>query len=393
MITLHRAPWVLPISTPAIADGAVAVNDEQILAVGTYSQLRTEVHDRVMDHEARILMPGLINAHCHLELSSYAVLGQQPAEPGNMPAWISDLLALRASPEQSAPDATLCHRALAGQYADGVSVLVDIGNDLRPAANSCDGIEVRYFTELLGLSRHGTDFGLQTLAAHSSGHHFTCHASYSTSSALLQAVKNRARLAEQLYPIHVAESLDELEFLRTGHGRFRTFLEERGVWDDSFVVPATGAVDYLNQLDLLDSRTLCVHCVHLDENEIELMVSRNAKVCLCPGSNRFLGVGQAPAPKMLAAGLKPCLGTDSVASNPELSLWREMAILAENHPGLSPETIVAMASLYGAEAIGAAREGRLQTGSANHFLAVRYDGDQPFEFLVSDQADKEIVWL
>ncbi len=393
MITLHRAPWVLPISSPAISDGAVLVDDQQMLAVGPFAVLRHEVHDRVIDHEARILMPGLINGHCHLELSAFAELSQQPVEPGNMPAWITNLLALRARKGHGDAELEIGDLTLAGQYGDGVGLLVDIGNGLTPQFGACEGVEVQYFTELLGLSRQGSEYGLKAMSESGAGHKFTCHAPYSTSSTLLTAVKKRARLAGHLFPIHVAESRDEVEFLRTGQGRFRIFLEERGVWDDTFRPPAVGAVRYLAQLDLLDDKTLCVHCVHLDDKEIDLLAQKNAKVCLCPGSNRFLGVGQAAPAQMLAAGIKPCLGTDSLASNPELSMWREMAILADDHPDLPPATIVAMATLYGAEALGAKGQGRLESGGCRHFLGVGYEGHAPLEFLVHDQGAKDIVWL
>ncbi|MDA3786129.1 MAG: hypothetical protein PF568_04485 [Deltaproteobacteria bacterium] len=187
MITLHRAPWVLPISSPALADGAVIVDEERILAVGPYADLRLEGHDLALDHEARILMPGLINGHCHLELSPFADLGRQPVAPAAMAAWIADLLALRAGKDQGhgpSPGA-----ALAALQADGVGLVLDIGNGLLPPTEPVEGIALHYVTELLGLSAHGTKEGLQTLAAHAASHHFTCHAPYSTSRVLLQAVK------------------------------------------------------------------------------------------------------------------------------------------------------------------------------------------------------------
>jgi cytosine/adenosine deaminase-related metal-dependent hydrolase len=260
-------------------------------------------------------------------------------------------------------------------------------------AGSCAGVDVHYFTELLGLSKYGSGLAMQTLVEYPAGHNFTCHAAYSTSSALLQAVKKRAQITGQLYPIHVAESSDEIEFLQTGQGRFRIFLEERGVWDGSFAAPGAGAVTYLDQLGVLDARTLCVHAVHLNADEIELVAQKKAKVCLCPGSNRFLGVGRAQPEKMLAKGIRPCLGTDSLASNPELSMWREMAILGEEHPGIDPATVLAMATLHGAEAVGAMRQGRLEAGCSSRFLGVRYTGHQPLEFLVADLGAKEIIWL
>lgn len=393
MITLHRAPWVLPISSPLIADGAVIVDDSRILAVGAYADFRHGAHEMMVDHEARILMPGLVNCHCHLELSPFAELTKKPVESGNMAAWIANLLALRAGMGNIHTDIEICKTTLADQYTEGVGLLVDIGNALFPQIAEPEGVEVHYFTELLGLSQQGTEQGLKIIADNDLSHKFTCHAPYSTSSTLLQAVKKRARQTGRLYPIHVAESRDEVDFLLSGQGRFRIFLEERGVWDGSFAAPGTGSINYLNRLDLLDDRTLCVHCVHLDDDEVDLLAEKNAKVCLCPGSNRFLGVGQAAPAKMLAAGIRPGLGTDSLASNPELSMWREMTILAEDHPKLNPETILAMATLYGAEAIGEQGKGCLAAGSSSRFLGVCFEGREPLEFLVRDHGAKDIIRL
>ena len=393
MITLHRSPWVLPISSPAITDGAILVDDEQILKVGRFADVRTESFDEIVEHEGRILMPGLINAHCHLELSPYAELSNQSVEPGNMPAWISSLLDLRSKETGDGVDGNSCQIALTDQYVDGVGLVLDIGNASSLPVAPVEGVEVQYFRELLGLSKQATDFGFQTLGEVDPDHLVTAHAPYSTSSTLLQAVKRRAHKENQLYPIHVAESDDEIEFLKTGKGRFRSFLEERGVWDGSFAAPGTGSVSYLDQLGVIDEKTLCVHCVHLDDEEILLLSKKNAKVCLCPGSNRFLGVGRAPIEKMLEAGLKPCLGTDSLASNPDLSIWREMTIVAEENPGLEPEIIVAMATQYGAEAISDTKRGKLATGCSSRFLSVGYDGQEPFDFLTLSNDVKDIVWV
>jgi cytosine/adenosine deaminase-related metal-dependent hydrolase len=92
--------------------------------------------------------------------------------------------------------------------------------------------------------------------------------------------------------------------------------------------------------------------VHVDHDEIRILAGEGSKICLCPGSNRFLEVGKVPLEQFLEAGLLPALGTDSAASNPDLSLWREMALLAEDHPYVEPHVIFAMATQGGAEALG-----------------------------------------
>ena len=121
----------------------------------------------------------------------------------------------------------------------------------------------------------------------------------------------------------------------------------------------------------MDERTLCIHAVHVSEEEIDLLAAACAKVCLCPTSNRFLRVGRAPVRGYLERGILPALGTDSRASNPELSLWREMRVLAEENPELDPARIFAMATLGGAQALGLEADyGALAPGRKADILVV-----------------------
>ena len=110
----------------------------------------------------------------------------------------------------------------------------------------------------------------------------------------------------------------------------------------------------------------------LSEAEIELLAATQTKLCLCPGSNRFLGVGKAPVKHYLEHGILPALGTDSLASNPEVSIWREMQLLSEDHPEIDHHAILAMATQGGALALGVANDyGTLSPGKKADILAVQ----------------------
>jgi cytosine/adenosine deaminase-related metal-dependent hydrolase len=163
-----------------------------------------------------------------------------------------------------------------------------------------------------------------------------------------------------------------------GKGEMRDFLEQRGFWASSFRPTGSdskGAVSYLHQHGLLDSRTLCVHCLHVTDQEMDILTETGAKVCLCPGSNRYLGVGSAPVERYLRKGILPALGTDSLTSNPELSIRREMGLLAEEHQGVDPADILRMATLGGAEVLGLERMlGSLEAGKKAEILAVELPG-------------------
>ena len=244
--------------------------------------------------------------------------------------------------------------------------------------------------EYLGLAAFTLDKNLRRLAAEPSSIRCAGHAPYSTHPRLLQALKKRARANSQVWPIHVAEPAAENDMLSQGRGEMVDFVRRRGFWDGSFQPQGRpGAIRYLDALDVLDDHTLCVHAVHVDDEEIDLIRQKNVKICLCPGSNRYLHVGLAPVDKYLRAGLLPALGTDSIASNPELSLWREMALLVESFPQIPAASIFAMATLGGAEALDVAEHwGTLAPGKKADILAIPVPGqmrtvDQLMQYLVT----------
>ena len=354
---IRRAPWLLPVSSPPVADGGIAVQAGRIAAVGPFREVRRSWPGaQVIEHPDCVLLPGLINAHAHLELSHLSQLGQQPAPP-SFPAWIERLLAARS--QASADDAAVLNAArqvLAQQQAEGVAVLADISNSGLTSQLLAAEFSTRLlvFKEYLSLRTDSAEAALLRLQQESDKQPCTGHAPYSTHPLLLRGLKARARRLGHIFPIHTAESTAEIELLLSGQGELRVFLEQRGAWDGTFqpMGKAGGAVHYLHQHGLLDSRTLCVHCVHIDKEEIALLAASDAKVCLCPGSNRSLDVGKAPLASLLRQGILPAIGTDSLASTPQLSVWRELRLLAEEQPSVPPETLLAMATLGGAAALG-----------------------------------------
>jgi len=374
-VSLYLAPWVVPISSPVIRDGAVAVSNGRILAVGSSSSLRDQFKDARIQCCQGALLPGLVNAHIHLELSAYPHI-PCPAPEETFCDWIRSLLQVRQEGRIEPGESNGAARQMLEQQHDaGVILLLDIGNvQPSPPSVNLSPAHVTFLLELLGPNVKAEEQVLARIASLPDSVMATPHALYSTTPGIITALKQRADRLHHILSIHLAESADEIELLRSGQGCFRSFLEERGAWENSFPRPGIdshGAVEYLERLGLLDAGLLCVHCVQVCEKEVQMLAARGCKVCLCPGSNRFLGVGVAPLEQMLRHNLLPALGTDSIASNEELDLWREMQILREDHPGVAPAMVLAMATLGGAAAMGREQDfGSLAPGRKAIFLNV-----------------------
>jgi aminodeoxyfutalosine deaminase len=371
---IHTAPWVVPVCSPVIAEGGVAVGEGHIVAVDVLPRLQQMYPQaEVRRYPESILTPALVNGHIHLELSHLNAL-TATAKKDRFTDWINRLLQLREDLGVEGETAwqAAC-QAADQQYRTGVSALVDIGNTSMGSrlADLFPGVLLAY-KEYLGLAAWTLEKNMTRLRQESPDVRCCGHAPYSTHPQLLQRLKERATALDHVFPIHTAEPAAEAEMLREGRGEMVDFIRQRGFWDNSFVSgPSNGSIHYLYDLGLLDQQTLCVHAVHVAEEEIRILAGEGSKVCLCPGSNRFLGVGTAPVSRYLAHGILPALGTDSLASNPELSLWREMALAAEEHPEIEPAKIFAMATRGGAEALGMGGVlGTLEAGKAADLLIV-----------------------
>jgi len=401
---LYRAPYVAPVTSPLILDGGVLVNAGRIVAVDRFNRLRQEAW-QVVELDCRIITPALINCHAHLELSHLADLGREAVpKPADITAWIRALLAKRAEAVAIDEIIQAGRDALATLYRRGVALVCDIGNQALSRTISDGGeAECLFFQEMLGATAQAAQTSLASLAPDTQ---CTAHAPYSCHPSLLKAVKERARQSGRLFPIHVAESADEIEFLQTGSGPFQQFLAERLRLAGALVagqdlselvgVPGCGAVEYLHALNLLDASTICVHAVHISASEADLLAATKARVCLCPGSNRRLGVGTAKVSMLMQRQILPGLGTDSLTSNECLDLWQEMQVLHEDHPDLSPELIFRMATRGGAETLSMAhRLGGLSPGRDAKMLAVDFSGPaaEIYPFLVNGGKSINVHWL
>jgi len=390
------AAWVVPVGGPPIPEGAVAVSGGRIAWVGRASDRGAPAGER-RDLGAGVLMPGLVNAHCHLELSHLA--GKLDRQGGFVP-WVEDLVERRGS---AGPDAirAAAREGIREVVDSGTAAIADVSNTLAHLdVLAGAGLDAVVFHELLGWDPAGAAAILEReeavlaeargrVAALASGDarirvETALHAPYSVSPDLLRGVVACGGPAA----LHLAESVDETRFLRSGDGAWRAFLERRGFGRVAFVPPGLSPVRYADSLGALHARLVAAHCVQVDGDDAALLARRGAHVALCPRSNRNLGAGPAPVPDLLSAGVRLCLGTDSLASVESLELVDDMAALHREHPVLQPRKIVEMATRGGALALGFPDLGALARGfrAAMAFAESGSGVSDPLGFLVSGEA-------
>jgi cytosine/adenosine deaminase-related metal-dependent hydrolase len=364
----YRARWILPISRPPVRDGWIEVAAGRVSGVSWIEgEDSGEGPVEAIDLGAgSAILPGLINAHTHLELSHLA--GTVPPAP-SMAGWIRTLLAARA---RTQPDARAIEAAIGAAWRSGTIAFGDISNTLASVepllASGCRAV---VFHEVLGFAvRDPAPLVAHAVsrAADLAGGRVRIrpapHAPYSVSPALLAALAAAAD-GHGLWPstIHVAESAEEIEFLETGGGPFRRLLEDLGAWDEAWEPPGVGPVEYLDRLGVLGARTLLVHGVRLTPTDLTRLAAIGATVVTCPRSNRWTGSGAPPLDGIFACGVNVAIGTDSLASAPDLDLFAELAEARRLAPAVPASRLIRAATSGGATALGFRELGALDRGA------------------------------
>ncbi len=406
-MVIISAPWVVPVAVPVIRDGSIVVAGGRIIDIGRRDDIVAKYPQSSETNYPCVLMPGLVNAHMHLELTHLAG-GFYSLPAQKFTEWIDALIARRAQNKESQEEIVAAFTAaLKEQYNSGVALVGDIGNEYYDVLDCADGElqpKVVRMLEFIGPNKEACRTAMRKLMQLDDKTAATGHAPYSTAPDLLKEIKKRCHRLQHIFSIHACECADEREFLQAGTGCFRDFLEKKNSWDGVFPFSETGfsgTIPYLAHLGLLDDKSLLVHCVHVSEKELLLIKDSGAKICLCPGSNEFLGNGHAPVEQMVALGLLPALGSDSAASNQSLDIWREMQILAMRHIRIAPADILTMATMGGAQALLHETEyGSLAVGQSAKFIHVSSpvlrtcnDSAHLMDILVSNGKPAEIEWV
>ena len=381
-VTTYAARWVLPVDRTPIDDGEVVVEDGLIAAI----RPRVTPANECRDFGEAILLPGLVNAHTHLEYTALrGFLEDVPFFP-----WIRALTAAKASldAENWLWSARLGALESIGSGTTTLGDNTDAGVTMRVLSES--GLRGIVYQELFGIddrepvsptmdSLHAKIDTHRRLSNNRVGVGVSPHAPYTIRPALFAAIE--AYVAAEHLPtsIHVAESPAESLLTEHGTGAFAEMYARRGItWE----VPLVSPTRYVYDQAALTSTALAVHCVHQTPEDTALLALSGAAIVHCPKSNAKLGAGIAPLARWLRTdGLRVGLGTDSAVSNNTLDLWEEMrfALLLARASGEDAEAVTArdvlrLATLGGAEAMGLAEQtGSLTPGKRADLIAVHLD--------------------
>jgi aminodeoxyfutalosine deaminase len=375
------APWLitgLPHEAP-IANGALALDARgRVLAVGPEAEVLRAHAGATLLRERAILLPGLVNAHAHLELS--ALRGHTPPG-GGFGRWVTGMMQKRAvlRPEE---DLEAIEAAVSELLRSGTMALGEVTNSLASLdALASAPIHVRLFHEVFGSGSQAAEAAYERARDASARHTFPAHVSYVRAPHTLFSLHPRvvtrivaeAREAGALTSLHLAEHAAERAYLEHGGGPIAEFQASMGVPTPDWSPVGQGPVHYAEALSVLGPALLCVHLCDARPDELALVAQSGARAVLCPRSNLFIELKLPPLHAILAAGLAPALGTDSLASNTSLDVLAEAAALRDRFPQVPPSEIVAMATSYGADALGLGhRLGAFAPGRAPGVLAIDF---------------------
>jgi cytosine/adenosine deaminase-related metal-dependent hydrolase len=372
-----RASVVLPMVGPPIDSGAVAVAGNLIAAVGPFADIVRSHAGDVTDLGDAVLLPGLINSHCHLDYTGFA--GQVPWR-GDFVDWLVRIAALKK--QWSTADYLVSIRQGLGALGrSGTTSVVNI--ECFPSlADELGTVPLRVWwcPELIDLSWSDASVRMSAdvqrwVTAHPPGG-VSPHAPYTVSDGLYRLVSRWARDRGWLLTTHAAESREEDEMWRRSRGPMFERFGRGG---------CGGAVRHLSDLDVLGPNCLLAHVNYLSDNEAMLTARSGSSVAHCPRTHRFFERDPAPWDTWRRHGINVCLGTDSVASNHGLDMRAEMRELIRSGPGMSADDVLRMATVHGARALGLdGKLGCLKAGARADLIGVKRDGQKadPYEVVV-----------
>ena len=395
----YRCRWLVTMEGEPLENGAFVVEKNRFVDAGPASQLLEKYPGEFLDLGECIVLPGLVNAHCHLD---YSLLRGGILPSRNFPQWISRINALKRS---LSDDDYL--RAMDLGFAElrrygATSVFNIVATPQILPRLAPPRIRTWFFLELIDIRpRPWVDenaFGSWLFFEPSDwlgGFGLSPHAPYTASVELYSAALAASHNFKMPFTTHLSESASEYEMFAAGKGDLFDFLSKMGrpMTDCGLLSPFRS----LALSGLLPKDALLVHMNELDEADLEILNRdewRSLSIVHCPKSNRFLHHRPFPMEALRERGFNICLGTDSLASNDSLNLFSEMRMAARNHGFLSPKELVEMVTVNPARAIGLERAlGQIRPGHLADAISIPFHGGHRsiYEEIIDYRDD--VLWM
>jgi cytosine/adenosine deaminase-related metal-dependent hydrolase len=369
---LFRSRWILPISQPPIENGWLMTRGLEVVALGSGDDWPHG--SQVVDLGDAAILPGLVNAHTHLEFSD---LARPIGFPGiKLHQWIELVIRNRTS---RADPGWVISKGAALAFEGGAHLVGEIATVPWAGFRSRLSPEIVVFGEVLGLATARADERFSVVSTHFAKSlvvdrvtaAISPHAPYSTSLETVARCVDYAKSQNALLAMHMCESIEERELIERGTGPFAQQLKNLGVFQAShFGKGSKFTLAILQKLAEAPS-ALIIHGNDLRPSEIDFLSSQSQMtVVYCPRTHSFFQHPQHPVRQLIDSGVRVALGTDSLASNPDLSIWNEVRWLLKHRDDISWHETLAMATIHGADAFGRSDLGRIQAGARCGLIAV-----------------------
>ncbi|UJS18229.1 MAG: amidohydrolase family protein [Candidatus Jettenia sp.] len=374
---LVKAKYLITDPETCIEHGVVAVKDTRIHHVSTFDKVKNVAEiERIIDLGNAVILPGLINVHTHLDLTN---LHHRIKPTNNFTHWIFQLIGARIRWKDEDYNSSI-EKGIRFCIESGTTTVADITNTGHSfSVLKKSPLRKVVYKEVIDLNPDRVRDVVKKIQSELSSIitddlfniGLSPHAPYSASKELYQTI---VQLAHDMHiPVctHIAETRDEIEFLLKGTGNFPILLRQLRALPDNWHPPGLTPIHYLRETGILDMNPILIHGNYITDEEISVIKSSGASIAFCPRSHHFFGHTDYPIQKLLHAEINVGLGTDSLASNDTLSILDEMKFLS-HHYSMLPKTLLAMATIHGARALGLeSRTGQIKEGFEADLCAIK----------------------
>jgi cytosine/adenosine deaminase-related metal-dependent hydrolase len=377
-----RSRWVAPMSSSLIENGFVSIENGLIADVGSASMLPRKVD---LDLGDSVLLPGLINAHTHLELSNQSQ-GEPPTSFGE---WIWRIIERRIELGDAIDDDIVRATKLGAEESlrFGVTCVGDISRECRITRRVLRELPLRVvsFGEVQAMAafRDRLDHRLETAVDSSLASDRLCvgvspHAPFTVEPDAYCSIVKTAQARSMRICTHLAETLEEREFLAFGSGPLRELWNKLGTWDDRVPLVPSGPFGLARNCGLLDMPSLLAHVNYLNDEELAMLAGSQASVVFCPRTHAYFRHAPHRWREMLVRGINVCVGTDGKGSAPDLNVVDDLRLLHKQSPEVPAELLWQLVTTNAAKALRVPGVGAIEVGNVADLVAFPASGHDPF---------------